>query len=161
PNVADQIAYWFGLKRADIERIDFDDSLDHDSLFVMLPSHVKFFNRKSRVTLYPDTNPLTLISNHQSALLTSHFRTVMQGLSKDWRNWLHGEVAMIVEEHARGAANVHELDLLRSSGALNKLGIKLGMYRGGGIDCPDGKFKFSAFPEYPCPIEIEESSSGF
>jgi hypothetical protein len=127
----------------------------------MLPSRAKFFNRKQYVTLYPDTHPLTLISNHQSALLTNQIQRIMKGLSKDWRSWLHEQIAMMVEEHAHGAANVHELDLLRASGALHKLGINLGMYRGAGIDCPDCRFKFNGYPEYPCPVEIEESSSGF
>jgi len=53
PNVADQIANWFGLNRADIETIEFEDSFDHDS-FVIKPSHVKFFGHKGRRTLYPD-----------------------------------------------------------------------------------------------------------
>src|SRR5947209_5422648 len=41
-SVADQVAHWFGLNRADIDRIDFDESFDNDNVFVMLPTHVTF-----------------------------------------------------------------------------------------------------------------------
>jgi hypothetical protein len=74
---------------------------------------------------------------------------------------LHEELGELVEEHERQAPDVDERDLLRASGALGRIGIRLGMYRRAGIDCVDGVFKFDGYPDYPCPIEIEERSSGF
>lgn len=158
PNVADQIATWFGLSRDDIERIEFEDSFDHDS-FVIKPSHVKFVGRTSRKTLYPDSHPLTLVSNHRSSLLTEHLKQMK--LNRDWLTWVVGQIRGLIDDHSRGVRSIHEFDLLRSSGALDLLGIRLGLYLGGGIDCPEGVFKVGTFPEYPCPIEIEENSQGF
>ena len=44
---------------------------------------------------------------------------------------------------------------------LPQLGIDLGLYRSRDIDCRDAKFRFANLPEYACPVEIEERSSGF
>jgi len=50
----------------------------------------------------------------------------------------------------------------RSSCTLSDvLGISLGPYRTQGIDCPNGRVKLGNYPEYPCPIEVEERSRGF
>ncbi len=158
PSIADQIAHWFNLNRADIEHLEFDDSFDDDS-FVVRPTYVKFFGRKGRKNLYPDSHPLSLTARHRSPLLTSHLRA--SKIAKEWLAWASDQIGGMIEEHAKGPADVDERDLLRSSGALDLLGIKLGIYRRIGIDCPDGKFQFEDYPEYPCQIEIEEKSSGF
>ncbi len=158
PNIADQIANWYGLNRADIETIEFEDSFDHEC-FVIKPSHVKFFGRKGRKTLYPDVQPLTLVSNHRSTLLMNHLVELKRG--KDGLGWVTSQIRGMIDDHSRGVQFVHEFDLLRSSGALDLLGVRLGLYLGSGIDCPEGRFKFGPFPEYLCPIEIEERSSGF
>jgi hypothetical protein len=158
-NVADQIAHWYGLNRADIEHIEFDDSFDHDS-FVILPSHVKFFNRKAKKTVYPDSHPLTFVAGHRSALLADHLRKGT-GLGKDWLTWIRKQLATMIEEHARDPIDLDERDLLRASGALDLIGVKLGMYRRIGIDCPEARFELAGYPAYPCPVEVEELSSGF
>lgn len=158
PSIADQIAFWFRLKRADIERLEFEDSFDGDS-FVIRPSHVKFFGRKGRRTIYPDSSPLTVIAGRRSSLITDHLRS--GGLDKASGDWVKSQIEQMVAEHARTSPDVDERDLLRASGALDKLGIYLGMYRRVGIDCPDGRFQLCGYPPYPCQIEIEEKSSGF
>lgn len=159
PSIADQIAYWFGLNRADIERIEFDDSLDANC-FVIRPSQVKFFGRKARKTIYPDTSPLTVISGRHSALLVQHLLSDVDHRRR-CRNWVKQQLDSLVREHEKALRNVDERDLLRASGALDKLGVYLGMYRRQGIDCPDATFAFCGYPAYPCPVEIEERSSGF
>jgi hypothetical protein len=159
PSIADQIAEWYGLNRADIERIEFEDSFDA-ACFVLRPSHVKFFGRKARKTIYPDSSPLTIIRGRHSALMTEH----LHGEADEHRTcfaWVVSQITTIVAEHERAEPNVDERDLLRASGALDKLGIHLGMYRGQGIDCPDATFRFCEYPTYSCPIEIEERSLGF
>ncbi|MBI1900975.1 MAG: hypothetical protein HYS13_07675 [Planctomycetia bacterium] len=157
--VADQITYWYRLKAADIERIEFEDSFERDS-FVIRPSHVKFFPRKARRVLYPGSHPLTMIGGHQSPLLTEHLAQLSKQ-RREWAQWLRGQITSIVQEHERVVPSVDERDLLRSSGALEVAGIKLGMYRAKGIDCPDARFELGGYPEYACPIEVEERSSGF
>jgi hypothetical protein len=67
----------------------------------------------------------------------------------------------MLHQHEQKSADVDERDLLRASGALSKIGIRLGMYRARGIDCPDATFELCGYPSYSCPVEIEERSSGF
>src|SRR5262249_37585452 len=151
----DQIARWYRLKRPNIDRIDFDDSFDQDDFFVMVPSHVTFHGRRARRTIYPDSHPLTLIGIHQSPLLTDHVTQIITSRSADWRTWVKEQIASLVEEHERADPEVDERDLLRSSGALHQIGIRLGMYHRTGIDCPDARFQLDGYPEYACPIEVE------
>lgn len=158
-SIADQIAHWYCLKRASIERIEFEDSLDRDA-FVVRPSYVKFFGQKARKTLYPDSNPLTLIEGRRSPLFMKNLAT-QSDFSKDCFPWIRDQIGSMVVEHQRQQLNVDERDLLRASGALGMMGITLGMYRAKGIDCPDSRFRLCGYPEYPCPIEVEEKSSGF
>ncbi|MCH8150912.1 MAG: hypothetical protein IH830_00890 [Planctomycetes bacterium] len=158
--IADQIAYWYSLKRRDIERIDFEDSFDHNNCFVIRPTKIKFFNRKARKTVYPDSNPLTIIRGRQAPLLTNHFRSTLQR-DRSKREWVTDQICSLVADHKPTAPNVDERDLLRASGALDMLGIRLGTYRLKDIDCPDASFTADGFPAYPCPIEVEERSSGF
>ena len=158
PSIADQIAHWYSLNTNDIERIEFEDSFDADS-FVIRPSKIKFFGRRSRVTVYPNSHPLTLVEGHQAPLLTEHVRSVAKSPHAD-REWIAGQICSLVDEHRRPGRDLDERDLLRASGALDKLGTKLGMYRSKGIDCPDASFVFDGLPPYPCPIEVEQRSSG-
>jgi hypothetical protein len=73
-----------------------------------------------------------------------------------------GQIAALVEQHRNKEGKaVGEYDLLRASGALDRLGLDLGMFRQTQLDCPDAVFHFEGYPPYPCPVEIEERSSGF
>jgi hypothetical protein len=124
-SVADQIAYWYNLNRADIEHIEFEDSFDGDG-FVIRPSRVKFFGRKSFKTIYPHSHPLTVIPGHQSQILTDQLR-VLSRTNSDRRGWVASQLGEVVAEHERRLSEVDERDLLRVSGALDMLGIRLGM----------------------------------
>jgi hypothetical protein len=159
PSVADQIAHWYCLNRRDIERIEFADSFDRDA-FVIRPTHSKFFGRRTRKVLYPDSHPLTVVANHRAPLIVQQLRRG-GGLDRRWREWVQAQLREIVADHEKGEPNVDERDLLRASGALERLGIKIGMYRSRGIDCPDARFELCGYPPYPCQVEIEERSSGF
>jgi len=158
PNIAAQIAHWYGLRVTDIERIEFEDSFDHDS-FVIRPRRIKFRGKRNMQTVYPDAGPLTVTSGHKSELVVRHIRHVSRTRKEDLR-WAAAQIAEISHQHSQRKRHVDERDLLRTSGALSKLGISLGMYRTQGIDCHDATFRFLDLPTYPCPIEIEERSSG-
>jgi len=159
PSIADQVAWWYALRISDIERIEFEDCFDDDS-FVIRPTRIKFRGRGAFRTVYPDSNPLTWTPGHRSPFLLEHLGEVRKR-SKEEYGWIASQIAGMADQHAAKGLNVDERDLLRASGALQKLGINLGMYRSKAIDCADGTFSFRGFPEYPCPIEIEEKSSGF
>ncbi len=159
-SVAHQVAHWYRLKETDIERIEFSDSFDESKYFVIQPSHIKLYGRKQRRSLRHDSHPLTIVDGHHSALLTSQLRNPNQ-FSKSCRSWVQSQITSIVADHGRRLPHLDEPDLLRASGALQKLGINLGPFRGKGIDCPDATFAFLGYPEYPCQIELEKLSSGF
>lgn len=157
-SIAAQVAHWFSLKESDIERIEFEDSVDQGR-FVMKPARVKFVHSKSSKNLLPDRHPLTVTGSHRSDLVLEQAKLL--ATDKRCFAWMREQIRLIVSQHDASPNSVDERDLLRSSGALSKMGIELGVYRARGIDCPDASFRFGRFPAYPCPIEIEESSSGF
>jgi hypothetical protein len=157
--IAEQVAHWHLLKSWDIERIEFADSLDAAAL-VLSPSSVKFFGRMLPKRVASDSHPLTLTSSHRSPFLGGAFRARLDSC-KCCREWILRQVEELVAQHAKAAPNVDERDLLRAAGALHRLGLKLGMYRTKGIDCPDATFELGGLPEYPCQVEIEEQSGGF
>ncbi len=159
PSIADQIAYWYSLDQTDLEQIEFEDSFDRDAMLIR-PSRVKFFSKERRRILEHDSHPLSLVAGHRSNLVTRHLRDA-QYVQKTCLRWVCSQVSSIVTDHGRKAKDVDERDLLRTSGALSKLGISLGMYRAKGLDCPDAAFSFCGLPQYRCPIEVEERSSGF
>lgn len=159
PSVADQIACWYRLNRKDIERIEFADSFDRDA-FVIRPSHCKFFGRRTKRVLYPDSHPLTVVAGHHAPLIVQQLRRG-GGLDRRWRDWVRAQLREIVADHESAQPNVDERDILRAGGALERLGIRIGMYRSRGIDCPDARFELCGYPPYLCQVEIEERSSGF
>lgn len=159
PSVADQIAHWYSLNRNDIETIEFSDSFDREA-FVICPSHVRFRGKKRNLTLEKDVHPLSIISGHHSALFRAN--TARACRSEDpLASWAAGQLDEIVNDHDPGIRDLDERDLLRASGALHVLGIRLGRYRTRGIDCPEGAITLCGHPSYPCQIEVEERSSGF
>jgi len=157
--VAEQVAHWYKLKSADIERIEFADTLDKDA-FVISPTRITFFRRKRPQRIDKDTHPLTVTTNHRSRLLTEHLKKSPRGCSV-CRPWAAAQIAALVADHARAQGRVNERDLLRASGALHRLGVDLGVYKDRDIDCPKASFRFLGFPHYACPVEIEERSGGF
>jgi len=159
PSIALQIARWYGLKLTDIERIEFEDSLDRDS-FVIRPSRIRFRGSRRSRSVYPDSQPLTLTASHQSDLLVAQLGLVKRRSKTDFR-WVASQVADMVAQHDTAKRDIDERDLLRTAGALHKLGIELGVYRARDVDCPDAQFRLAGLPPYSCPIEIEERSRGF
>lgn len=156
-SVADQIAHWFRLRKSDIETLEFDDSFA-DRAFVIRPSRVKFFSRKPIRTLFSPDHPLSVTPAAQSELFASHLR---HGVDRSERSWVRDQLKEIVDEHDSSPPDLDERDLLRVSGALSKVGVRLGPYRSRGIDCPDARFELGGYPAYACPVEIEERSAGF
>jgi hypothetical protein len=146
-------------KRHGCETIDFEDSFDREC-FVIRPERVKFFNRKGTKTVYPDQHPLTLVAGHQSRLWTEQIKGG-SGFPSPTLRWLKTQVSTIVSEHEAASLNIDERDLLRSAGALDLMGLRLGVYRGKGLARPDARVQFDGYPEYPCPVEVEEQSGGF
>ncbi len=75
--------------------------------------------------------------------------------------WVRSQIRDLVNAYQAKPAQVPESDLLRISGALNQLGINLGISKSVDVDCPEATFQMSKYPKYNCPVELEKSSSGF
>jgi len=157
--IAAQAAYWYGLKSDNIERIVFEDTLD-DVALVISPSQIKFFGTKTLKRIDRQRQPLTFTQNHRSKLLQEQFKHGLD-LCRTCRCWFISQIVELVKQHGQGKKKVLEVDILRASGVLHRLGINLGVYTSRPVDCPDATFTFGSLTPYPCPVEIEERSSGF
>jgi len=158
-SVASQIARWYGLNRSDIETIEFADSFDRDA-FVICPTYVRFFGRKRNLTLHKDAHPLSVIAGHHATAVYKQITRTRLGERRLFE-WARCQLDRVVSDHHAPLRDVDERDLLRASGALEILGVSLGPYRTRGVDCPDARIEFGGYPQYSCPIEVEERSSGF
>lgn len=158
-SIAEQVAHWYLLRSSNVETIEFADSLDDDA-FVISPTRITFYRGRRPQRIEKDSHPLSLTANHRSALLLEHFRSRRE-VCATCRPWAAGQISGLVADHRGASGNVDERDLLRAGGALDKLGISLGLYRSKGVDCQDSAFRLCGYPRYACPVEIEERSRGF
>lgn len=159
--IAAQVAYWYKLKRSDLERIDFEDEMNQNALLVWPTGPLIFCGgTKSKLAANRQHYPLTVTKNIKSSLLVEHFKRRLKDF-QPCRKWLIGQIAGLVDQYATHSAYVDERDLLRASGALDWFGVSLGMYRNKGVDCMDAVFQLGDYPRYQCPVEIEKCSSSF
>ncbi len=159
PSVARRLFEWFALKVGDIDYVDVAESIDHEQFLVIRPEKLKYYRKARPISLSADLHPLTLVRGYYSPLWTAHLQ--------DWRTkapdsqWVLDQISALVKEHDERPGRIHESDLLRISGALDRLGVKLGVYRTEDVDCPNASFCLRHYPVYPCPVEVEKYSSGF
>lgn len=78
------------------------------------------------------------------------------------RAWSLEEICRIVRDHTASTRlpHIQELDILRASGPLRHLGLKLGGFVGKGYDCYS-EFQFRDLPAYTVPVELKRDSTGF
>ena len=121
---------------------------------LLLPTKVRFSSGRSQSLCFCP-NPLTFTANIQSPLLVDQIRSCRDAA------WVHDQLAGVLRDHTDGKPHVLESDLLRGSGALSRLGIRLGCHQGKGYDCFESYFELGRFPAYKCPVEVKKRSSGF
>lgn len=159
-SIGEAIRKWYHLQNHQFERIDVEVEII-DSAFYIRPTRCKYAQSTRVIEVSWADRPLTLSHGYRSPLWKKHFRHLVTQ-NKDLSLWSIREIARIVRDHRPGSRlpHIQETDLLRASGPLAHLGIKLGGYVGKGYDC-DTTFQFLKFPEYRVPIEIKRNSRGF
>jgi hypothetical protein len=161
-SIGEEIRYWYGLKGGrDFERIDLDAVIHPDGHFILVPTAVTMRGATRPQTLEKVNFRLSFHRDYQSKLWKKQIQRLDEDSASDIA-WAKSQIGRVVAEHQRpNLRNVHEIDLLRTAGALSLLGLDLSLYLNKGFDCPESRFHFSKLPPYPCPVEIKKRSSDF
>lgn len=156
-SIGEAIRRWFKLPPGQFERIDMTvDTID--DAFYLTPTKVKYSaSNRSRI-IEVSHNPLTFERHYISKL----WRDQIRKLGNQEIEWSFREIARIVKDHlpTPSVSHIKEEDLLRASGPLERLGVKLGPYVGKGYDCRS-EFQFLGFNSYAVPIEVKKLSANF
>ena len=156
-SIGEAIRKWYLLKNGDFDWIDIDVQTIDDA-FYLTPLKVRFSNSGKGRDITGVHNPLTLTTEYASPFWKEQIGNVEKKLVA----WSLGEIDRIVSDHRKPKkAHILEADLLRASGPLNHLGLKLGPLRGKGYDCRDSVFQFLRYPSYIAPVEIKRESKDF
>lgn len=160
-SIGEAIRDWYGLPWGeDFERVDVEATLHKAGHFIVTPISATFRGRHRTIEIERPERPLSFNRRTVSPLWRDQLETVRRNRPYAWE-WARGEIARVVSDHRKaGIDRIHEADLLRTSGALAVLGLRLGPYLVKGYDC-FSRFKFLRFPEYACPVEIKKQSKGF
>src|SRR5262245_17040103 len=160
-SIGEAIRRWYGLKRGDFERIDVDVRLHSAGHFILAPTAVTLRGKSRSIPTRKPLRPLSFHHDLQSRLWKDQIESIK---SKDSATlaWASEQIQGVVNDHRDPAAsNISEADLLRTAGALGKLGLRLGPYLLSGYDCQKSVFRFASLPEYVCPVEVKKRSGGF
>ena len=156
--IGEAIRQWYRLKTGNFDRIDLNVQVV-DDIFYVKPIRCRYASNPAKsIEIYSIDRPLTFTQDYQSLFWRNHLTTVDRGLAL----WSLAEICRIVKDHRPGTklAHVQETDILRASGPLNHLGLKLGGFVGKGYDCTS-EFKFEKYLPYQIPVEVKRNSRGF
>jgi hypothetical protein len=161
-SIGEAIRYWYGIGAGrDFERIEVEVSIPRDGHFILIPTSVTLREATRPKVLEKVPTPLSFHRDYQSKFWKQQIELKRRRLPVDVA-WAAAQIRRVVSEHhAPTAGNILESDLLRTAGALSKLGLDLGPYLGRGYDCGNSTFQFLGLPTYPCPVEIKTQSKGF
>ncbi len=159
-SIGESIRYWYKLSEGDFERIDLDIEI-RDDAFYLMPLRCKYAANRNKIEIERIDNPLSFTRKY----ISPFWHRQLTFVEKQWPGilkWSLEEICRVVKDHRPRTklAHIQETDVLRASGPLNHLGIKLGGYVGKGYDCLS-EFTFLNYPSYSVPIEIKRNSSGF
>lgn len=158
-SIGEAIRHRHGIKKGrDFEKIGVEVSIHKAGHFILVPTAVTMRGGRSRV-LDRDHAPLTFHHDYESRLWKDQIRKTRKESPSDVE-WAASQIGRVVAEH-RNAKGIHEVDLLRSAGALAVLGLQLSPYLLKGYDCQRSEFRFLDLPAYQCPVEIKRQSKGF
>jgi len=160
-SIGEAIRHWYNLPKGDFERIDLDIEI-FDDVFYITPLYYKLAQSKKQIPIRRIPNALTFTRQYISPLWTEQLTNVEQR-SKGIVHWSLDEICRVVADHRPKSRTPHvqEPDLLRASGPLAHLGLKLGAYVGKGYDCVATYLQFLSYPDYTIPVEIKEHSRDF
>lgn len=157
-SIGEAVRYWYNLPDGNFERIDIDIEI-LENVFYITPLYYKVNDRRNRKPISTLRNPLTFTRDHISPLwarqldaIQKHHRAILY--------WSLTEIDRVIADHRSKLAHIQEPDLLRASGPLSHLGVKLGAYLGKGYDCITS-IQFLDYPVYTIPLEIKKRSKDF
>lgn len=161
-SIGEAIRYWYGIRAGrDFEKIEVEVSIHPDGHFILIPTSVVLREAARPKVIEKVSAPLSFHRDYQSKLWRQQIDLKRRESPSDVI-WAASQIGRVVSDHqAHQAKNILESDLLRTAGALSKLGLDLGAYLGTGYDCLDSRFQFLGFPMYACPVEIKTQSKGF
>ena len=161
-SIGEAIRYWYGIQAGrDFETIEVEVSIHSDGHFILIPTSVMLRGAKRPKILEKVPFPLSFHVDHQSKFWRQQIDARRKKSPADIA-WAASQIQRVVSEHrAPGVKNILESDLLRTAGALSKVGLSLGPYLGKGYDCLDSRFQFLGLPRYDCPVEVKTRSRGF
>jgi hypothetical protein len=160
-SIGEAIRYWYNLPSGDFERIDVDIEVFED-IFYVAPLYYKLAQNKKRFPIRRFPDALTFTLDYVSPLWIKQLADVERH-TKGIVRWSLEEICRIVSDHRPQSKipHVQEPDLLRASGPLAHLGLKLGAYVGKGYDCVATSLQFLDYPAYIIPVEIKKHSRDF
>ncbi len=160
-SIGESIRHWYGLPaESDFERIDVDVNIHKEGHFILIPISAKLRGKKREIPIERPVFPLSFTKRIQSPLWKRHVEDRLKGRREE-SLWIREEIFRVVHSYQNRIPHLLECDLLRSGGALSRLGLKLGPYVGKSYDCDPGIFQFFNLPEYSCPVEIKKRSRDF
>jgi hypothetical protein len=161
-SIGESIRRWYSLKTGvDFERIDVDVTIHKDGHFILTPTAVFMRGGKKRLVLEKIHSPLSFHRDYASKFWKKQIDLV-RAFDATILPWAQEQIFRVVKDHkSQDLDSIHEADLVRTSGALSKLGLQLGAYHIKGYDCPRSTFHFNGLPVYPCAVEVKKLSSGF
>ena len=160
-SIGEAIRDWYNLPNGDFERIDVDIEIFED-VFYITPLYFKLAQGSRHIPIRRIPNALTFTRDYVSPLWTEQLAIVEQH-DKGIVRWSLEEICRVVADHRPQSKipRVQEPDLLRASGPLAHLGLRLGAYVGKGYDCVDTSIQFLQYPVYTIPVEIKKRSRDF
>ncbi len=160
-SIGEAIRHWYHLPAGDFERIDVDIEI-FDDAFYITPLYYKLAQASKLTPIRRLPNPLSFTRQYVSPLWSEQLVTV-ERRHKGIVCWSLDEICRVVTDHRPGSKipYIQEPDLLRASGPLAHLGVRLGAYAGKGYDCVGSTFQFLHYPTYTIPVEIKKRSRDF
>ena len=161
-SIGEAIRQWYRLpQHRDFERIDVDVTIHPDGHFILAPLCVYMRGKPRGIPLERPYHPLSFTRDYQSLLWRQQIERSGERNEAEL-SWVSDQLRRVVaDQKTTGSIAPKEEDLLRTSGALFKLGMRLSAYVGRGYDCPASSFEMLDYPSYSCPVEIKKHSRGF
>jgi hypothetical protein len=160
-SIGEAIRHWYNLPEGDFERVDVDIEVVENAFYVT-PLYYKLAHGNKPFPIRRIPNPLTFTRHYVSPLWVEQLADVERH-HKGIVRWALDEICRVVADHRPQSRipHIQEPDLLRASGSLAHLGLKLGAYVGKVYDCVATHLQFLRYPAYTVPVEIKKRSRDF